>query len=713
MFFSNNPINSHVFCHMLMLLSPLICKVIDKEGMKMKDLKIPEKRYRPEIEGVRTVATLLVAIYHIWLGRVSGGIDVFFVLSGFLITTSLLSRVERTGSLGFINFIVGLAKRLFPQALFVSLMTGIAAFFIIPKVQWEALVTHIFASTFYFENWRLAIDSVDYLARDNATSPFQHFWSLSVQGQFYIVWSLVIFIAFTLARVILKTPIRKTLLAILLALFAISLSYSIYKTDTNQPWAYFDTFARLWEFSIGGIFALLLPYLRMNKYISTVTGWLGILIICLTGIVLPVSTVFPGYLALVPISGALLVLVTSENSTKLGIDKFLGRKPFAFLGSLTYGFYLWHWPLLIFYQTTFETQNVSLSHGAFILLASFILSYISTHLVEKPIRKLDMKCNKFKLYGSLSTLLVLVIAMTVGYTQYVNAEKEEATISTISTKDYPGARVLYEEIELKEGVELIPSLLTLKEDVPEFYKMKECLSRNLEEVRVCHFGVTENPDYTVAVVGGSHSAHWMPALEILAEEMNFQIDLYSHDGCRFTTADPNPEFNFTDACLAWNKNLIEILKKDPPDLVFAPSTLNKREVIPQGFINQWVELDGYTHIFGIRDNPRMKENVPECLEREEDISACSVARDEALSKVAPWDNTPGIPDNVYFADLSDGFCDKERCYSVIGNIIVYRDDNHITASYMKTLAPLLKPYLQEAFDLLDSGTFEQHRNSGS
>lgn len=668
----------------------------------MKDLRIPEKRYRPEIEGVRTVATLLVAIYHIWLGRVSGGIDVFFVLSGFLITTSLLSRVERTGSVGFMSFIVGLAKRLFPQALFVSIVTGIAAIFIIPKVQWEALVSHMLASTFYFENWRLALDSVDYLARDNATSPFQHFWSLSVQGQFYIVWPLVIVIAFTLARVIFKTPIRKTLLTILFMLFVTSLSYSIYKTNTNQPWAYFDTFARVWEFSIGGMFALLLPYLKFNKYVSTVTGWLGILIICLTGIVLPVSTVFPGYLALVPISGALLVLVSSENSTVLGIDKFLSKKLFVFLGGLTYGFYLWHWPLLIFYQTAFETSEVPLLHGAYILLATLVLSYISTHLVETPIRTLDMRKNKFKLYGSLSALLALMMAVTVSFAQYVNAQKEQA-ILPVSAEEYPGARVFYEEVEPKEDVELIPSLLVLKEDTPTFYSMPECLAKDLVEVRVCHFGVTENPDYTIAVVGGSHSGHWMPALEILAEEMNFQIDLYSHDGCRFT--DEDPDGHLTANCVEWNANLIEVLKENPPDLVFAPSTLNKRDYVPQGFVNQWKALDGYTHIFGIRDNPRMNEKTPECLERVDDISECSVPRDEALSAVNPWDNTPGIPDNVYFADLSDYFCTEDTCSAVIGNIIVYRDDNHITTEYMKTLAPVLKIPLQEAFDKLDNGTW--------
>ncbi len=680
---------------------------MNEEGFeKMKDLRIPDKRFRSEIEGVRTVATLLVAIYHIWLGRVSGGIDVFFVLSGFLITTSLLARIERKGSVDFVNFILGLAKRLFPQALFVTLVVGISAIFIIPKVQWESLVSHIVASTFYFENWRLAIDSVDYLARDNATSPLQHFWSLSVQGQFYIIYPLIIIFSFVLSRFIFKTPIRKTLLAVLSVLFILSISYSIYKTNTNQPWAYFDMFARLWEFSSGGIFALLLPYLRLNKYISTVAGWIGIMLICLTGIILPVSTVFPSYLALVPISGVLLIIVASENSTKLGIDKLLGQKIFVFSGSLTYGFYLWHWPLLIFYQTAFETQDVSLTYGSLILLATLILSYISTHLVEIPIRKLDIKRNKFKLCGLLSSLLVLVVSMVFGYVQYIHAEKEEAKI-TASSKVYPGARVLYEDVELNKNVELLPSLLTLKEDLPKFYSMQECLSYNLEEVRVCHFGVLENPDYTVAVVGGSHSGHWMPALEILAEEMNFQIDLYNHDGCRFTTKDPDPFYDFLpESCLKWNENLIEILKNDPPDLVFAPSTINNDKVIPQGFINQWKELDGYTHIFGIRDNPRMKEKAPECIERVVDVSECSIERDKALSKVAPWDNTAGIPDNVYFADLSDYFCDDERCYSVIGNIIVYRDNNHITTTFMKTLAPMLKIPLQEAFDLLDSGTFD-------
>lgn len=673
----------------------------------MKDLKIPEKRYRPEIEGLRTFATLLVVIYHIWLGRVSGGIDVFFILSGFLITTSLITKLEKHGTVAYSHYLLGLVKRLFPQALIVSTVICIASLFILPKVQWEALKSHIVASVLYFENWRLAFDAVDYLERDNATSPFQHFWSLSVQGQFYVVWPFIIVLAFGLAKYTFKLPVRKTLLAVLSFMIVVSLSYSIYKTYTDQAWAYFDTFARVWEFSIGGVFAILLPYLIFNKYVSTFLGWIGLVIICTTGLVLPVSTVFPGYLALVPITGAILILVAAQNSTKLGVDKMLAWKPLTSIGGLSYGIYLWHWPLLIFYQIQFDVQTVPIVDGLVLIIITMVLAYISTRFVEKPIRSLDNNKHKIPLYASLVILFLTVFASAIVFAQFVKAEKQKINETPITAEYYPGAAALYNNAEVKDVGMFIPSLLDIKMDVPDFYSLHHCLAQGKEEVRLCQFGAKENPDYTVAVVGGSHAGHWMPALEILAEEMNFRIDLYSHDGCRFTTADK--KFKFKEVCLKWNENMIEVLKQSPPDLVFVPSTLNKRQEIPQGFINQWKALDGYTHIFGIRDNPRMKENIPACIERVRYVTKCSVARDEALSKVAPWEYTKDIPDNVYFADLSDNFCDEERCHGVIGNIVVYRDNNHITSTYMRTLAPALKAPLQEAFDLLDSGQFEQHR----
>lgn len=665
----------------------------------MKDLRLPNKRFRPEIEGVRTIATLLIVIYHIWLGRVSGGIDVFFVISGYLMTLSILSTIERTGSMNFVDYFLKLTRRLFPQAIVVLIFTGVLAVVLLPQFEWGEIITHMIASTFYFENWRLALDSVDYLAQDNSASPFQHFWSLSVQGQFYIIWPVVLLTVYHAARKLFKTPVYKTLLVSLIVVFMGSITFSIYQTNVNQPFAYFNTFTRIWEFSIGGIFALLSSHMFFTKRLSVVLGWIGLLIICLTGVVVPVSTAFPGYLALLPISGVLLILIASENITVYGVNQFLATKPLIYLGSLTYGIYLWHWPLLIFYRSYMETEVVPLMHGVLLIISTIVLSMISTKLLEKPVQKIGRSQKKGKLVVVLTSMVVLVCSSIFSISAYI----EKATASSevlVVENDYPGAEAMLYDLEVKEDMELIPSPSEIKTDLPTFYEDLECQAVNLTEVRKCSYGVLEGFDFTIALVGGSHSGHWFPALMELAEEMNFKIDLYSHDGCRFT--DEDPRGNLTEACIPWNENLIDVLIKDPPDLVFTTSTVNKRPKVPRGFINQWNRLDGITTVFAIRDNPRMGSVVPVCLEQADDPLECSVPRDEGVSEVAPWEVTGGIPSNVIFADLTDSFCDDTTCYPVIGNIIVFRDDNHITAQYSKTLAPALKIPLQQAFDSLEN-----------
>ncbi|PID00872.1 acyltransferase family protein [Sporosarcina sp. P29] len=666
----------------------------------MSDLKLPNKRFRPEIEGVRTVATLLIAIYHIWFGRVSGGIDVFFVISGYLMTLSIISRIERTGSVNFIEYFLNLMRRLLPQATIVLIFTGVFAVILLPQFEWGEIIAHMMASTFYFENWRLALDSVDYLAKDNFASPFQHFWSLSVQGQFYLIWPALLASIYYLARKFLKTPVYKTLLGSLIIVFICSLVLSVYQTNVNQPFAYFNTFTRIWEFSIGGIFALLSPYLFFNKRWSVVLGWLGLAIIGLTGILFPVSTVFPGYLALIPISGVLLILIASESITIYGVNRFLSTKPLIYLGSLTYGVYLWHWPLLIFYRSYMETETVPLGDGILLLMTTFVLSMISTKLVEKPVQKLGRNQKNGKLLVVLSTMVVLACSSIFSISAYI----EEATASSdiVQEQDYPGAQSNQFNMKPVSHVDLIPSPSEIKTDLPVFYNDLECQSANLTEVRKCSYGVLKDFDFTLALVGGSHSGHWFPALIELAEEMNFKIDLYSHDGCRFT--DEDPRGNLTKACIPWNSNLIDTLLEDPPDLVFTTSTVNKRPKVPRGFVNQWKKLEGVTTIFAIRDNPRMQEIIPICLEKADDPLECSVPRDQAIAKDTPWEVTEGIPSNVFFADLTNSFCDETTCYPVIGNIIVYRDDNHITAQFAKTLAPALKVPLQQAFDSLGKHT---------
>lgn len=666
----------------------------------MADLRSPEKRYRPEIEGIRTVATLLVVMYHMWFGKVSGGIDVFFVLSGYLITLSLLSRIERSGKVEFGNFWFGLATRLFPQALFVIIVIGSLSLILLPKFEWNEIIAHMTASTFAFENWRLAFDAVDYLASDEFASPFQHYWSLGVQGQFYLLWPCVILLSYWLARDVLHKPVRKTLAAVLAVIFTVSLGYSIYITSVNQPWAYFDTFARMWEFAAGGLFALFSPYLVFNKKIHTLLGWSGLAVICLTGVLVPVSDVFPGVMAMIPILGTVFVLTAAENSSKIGVDRLLGMRPFIYLGGLSYGIYLWHWPLLIFYQTATNQLTVPFSAGLEILFVTAVLAFITTNMLERPVLKL----KKYKREGKLTSVLV-VLLLTAEFTAisiavYIDNAKAVFVPESAEQAVYPGAQSIFYDIEPAKFVDFIPSSLEVRGDLPAFYDDAACVGKDEIEVKKCSFGKTDNPAYTVALVGGSHSGHWFPALDELAEELDFQIDVYNSDGCRFTNEDPDN--HLTKNCLKWNENLIEQLKESPPDLVFTTATLNKHRTVPAGYIGQWKELEDISTVFAVRDNPRMKENIPLCLEYVDDPMKCAIDREQGISDEVPWENTAGIPDNVIFADLSDYFCDEQTCYPVIGNIIVYRDNNHLTAAYSKTMAPALKAPLEKALAGTDS-----------
>ncbi|MFD2044513.1 acyltransferase family protein [Ornithinibacillus salinisoli] len=662
----------------------------------MTDLKVTEKRFRPEIEGVRVVAAFLVAIYHIWLGAVSGGVDVFFIVSGYLITVSLLTKMERYGKFNYFDYLLGLARRLFPLSFTVLFFTGLFSIIIMPQLQWKQIISEIFSSAFYFQNWQLATNAIDYLAQNNDASPLQHFWALSIQGQFYVTWPLVIFTAYLIAKKILKTPTRKTLLVILSTMFLISIGYSIYITDNNQPWAYFDTFARVWEFSLGGIIALLLPYLRMKKTISLIIGWLGLSIICFTGIILPVSNVFPGYVALLPTTGVILVIIAAENGSKFGVDKLLGTKPFLYLGNISYGFYLWHWPLLIFYYAYFGTDTVSITDGMLIMLLTLILSIISVKVIETPIRKINIKQSRMKLAVILAIIIIPALSLNTSWGLYANANQGKYT-EVFNMEDYPGAFVVEEDIKPNPNKEPILMEANATSALPEFYSSSSCYANNREEteVEICSFGETESPDYTIALVGGSHSGHWFPALIELSEKLKLKIDIYNKDGCRFTDDDFNGQM--TDECMEWNKNVIQPLMDNAPDIIFTTANVNNGSTVPIGYINQWKKFEGVTEIFAIRDNPRMKEKIPVCLETKSP-DECSVPREDALSDIPPWENTEGIPNNVTFADLSDYFCDDNTCKPIIGNVIVYRDQHHLTNLFVKTLAPALEEHIIKALD---------------
>lgn len=640
---------------------------------------------------------MLVAIFHIWLGKVSGGVDVFFIVSGYLITSTLLFRLQRHGKINFLENFLGLAKRLFPLAFLVLLATVAMTILVLPQSVWTQAQEEFIASLFYFENWKLAFDSVDYLAENNVASPFQHFWALSIQGQFYITWPLLLTGVYLIAVKWLKLPFRKSLLGILSILFILSFSFSIYATNVNQPFTYFNTFARVWEFSLGGLLVLLLPYLKFKKPVHILMGWIGLFTILLTGILLPVADMFPGYAALLPTMGVIFIIIAAENGNSFGVERLLHSKPLQWMGSISYGVYLWHWPLLIGYLNVFAVEKVSLLDGLLIIIISIVLAYITIQTVEKPIRTLSLTKQKLKITSIVAASLVFMTSIGLAWMLYIDHLQAEAAKLAENTLDYPGGLVISDGMVEKEGIEPIPTLLDLPTDLPTFYSDPNCelgFSRT-NGLGECSYGELIDPKATIALVGGSHSGHWFPAIEPILKQNSYRLDIIYEDACRFTTDDFDGAL--TESCMEWNEFVLEKLQSSPPDLVITTANVGDEDVVPQGYIEAWKELEGKTHILAIRDNPRTLVRPAACLLGKNE--ACEYPRSKVLSDEIPWENTANIPSNVTFADFSDYFCIEDTCPQVIGNVIVYRDLHHLSAAYAATLVNAVEPEIINAIKI--------------
>lgn len=650
-----------------------------------------KRKFRPEIEGLRAVAALLVAVYHIWMMRVSGGVDVFFVVSGFLITTSLLSRYARDGYINFFNFIFGLLKRLLPNALLVLTVVLIASYFIMPEYRHAGIIKEIFASIFYFENWQLAVSGTDYLNQGSEKSPVQHFWAMSIQGQFYVIWFLIVSLAIIIHKKF-KVDFKKSFVGILLTIIILSFIYSVYLTAVNQPLAYFDTKTRVWEFGIGGLLLIIIYKIKLPGFISTVIGWIGLLILLGTGLMLDVEKSFPGYIALLPVIAAVFILVAGENSSKLGVEKFLGSKLMVWIGGLSYGLYLWHWPLLSFYYVIFDTTDVSILHGMLIILISLILSYLGNNFLETPINKLIGKNNfTFRKFIPIAIQLGVVLTLLgawygAGELQSSNQEK------LLGNSDYPGA--LSEDISFSpEGSKPIPSLETAKEDTPSPYADGCQLSPGESEVKVCEYVNTDDYEHTVALVGGSKSTHWLPSLQNLGD--NYRILNVTKSGCRFSL--DNSE-GIADDCYEWNTKVVDELAEYEPNLVITLADIADREYeeVPKGFLKQFERLNDYNiPILAIRDTPYFEKDVVECLSQANEPGECSIEKSKTLAPISAWEKLSNPPKNVTYVDYTDYLCDGTTCPPIVGNVLAYRDKNHMTETFNKTFAPIIRKDIEK------------------
>ncbi|MBB3051128.1 peptidoglycan/LPS O-acetylase OafA/YrhL [Prauserella isguenensis] len=659
---------------------------------------VPAKtRYRPELQGLRALACALVVIYHVWLDRVSGGVDVFFFVTGFLITgqlfrASLRDRVRFRATWG--RFV----KRLVPSMATVLVGTVVAAYFLLPETRWEQTAGEIVASALFFENWQLAAQSADYFAQHDQASVVQHFWSLSIQGQFYLVWPLLIAaFAFVVKR--FGGNLHRWLFGLLTVLTAGSLAYSVYLTAADQQFAYFMSATRVWEFALGGLVALAIDRLALPRAIRILLGWLGVAGLVLCGLVLQVGTMFPGYVALWPVVAAALVLVAGQTGTVLGADRMLSSRPLNYLGNVSFSLYLWHWPVLLFYVLLRDRPEVGLRGGAVVIAVSLALAMLTYHLVEKPV--LRAKVDTRTVWGSYRVgAAMLAVVLAVAGTWQLAAVERATFVQKEDDPAHPGAQVLSPGGPHADGdADPIPPFAALPKQYDNFTAEQCRHSDKNEIVVICNESLHPNPTRRVVVAGDSHSQQFNAALRPAAKKAGWEIISMGRGGCPLTTEAPNnPE------CTAWNETVMQEILELEPDAVFTMASRDahplRDEVTPAGYVEQWRTLEeAGIPVIAARDNPRFNRSLAECAEkRGVDHPSCSVERDKVYDPQPSWTAVENLPQNVSFVDFSDYFCTPTECPPMIGNVLVYLDNNHITKAYMKTLAPVVRERMAGILD---------------
>lgn len=658
-----------------------------------KNLIEIQKVYRPEIEGLRVVAALLVAIYHIWFGRVSGGVDVFFVISGFLITTSILSTINRTGQFKFLPYITKLAKRLLPSVLTILSVVVILSFFWLPGSIIGKTLKEVLASLFYYQNWQLALSSTDYLDAAQMKTPVEHFWAMSIQGQFYIIWFLIFAFLLVIIKKFNIVKVKNLINFFLIGLFISSLIYSIYLTNVNQPFAYFITFTRVWEFALGGLLCLNLSKLKLNRFVSIIIGWVGLIGLVLTGIVFDVSTAFPGYVALWPMLCAVMIVAAGVQDNKYNVKRFLGAPIMVKLGGLSFGVYLWHWVILSFYNYHFS-QQPGLLVGVGIILLSFILSYFMTEYIEKPIRQIDNPKKSFKRLAFMASATVILIVSFFS----VNTIGDYLHAKSIVDSDYPGAMAKEENIDVTEQ-EPIPALKDVFDDLPISHLDETNQGLKEADLKIGYYGETEDYSRTIAVVGSSHSQHWLEAVLEATKDTDYRVLGITRSGTRFSSG-----YDDDDLKGQWVNEVTEYLRDnaDDIDLVISHATAadTDDDIVHQWMIDKLEEVHDFgINVLAVRDNPRYDFNVLESLEIEGEeqtiqlMNATDNQKDEAFWNEFVENNT-----SLYTLDLTDYFKVDGEFRPIIGNIVIYRDERHMTRTFSKSFGPIFHREFEEILE---------------
>lgn len=678
---------------------------------------------RLDIQGLRTVAVGLVIAYHLYPGKLPGGfvgVDIFLVISGFLIVGSLVRELAKTGTVKLGTFYARRIRRLLPASTVVLLAVVAATIVVLPQSRWQEVARDVVASALQVQNWNQALGSASYESAGALVSPVQHFWSLAVEEQFYLVIPLLLVLAVAGGRR-LKWGARTASLWFLVMLCIASFIHSVVFSLQSHDIAYFATSTRMWELGLGGILALVLPLIKPGPALRLAAGWSGVAMVLASAVFFRTTMAFPGYVALVPVVGAMLIIVAGAPSAsgraagRFELSHFLSLRPVTYLGDISYSLYLWHWPVIVFY-ILLQGHEPGLAGGAGILALSLLLAALSYHQVEQrfrfakpappsaglPNRPATRNRSAYALAGAL--VIVSCVAAAAPWT--VVQIKSMQAFSGDGSPDYPGAMAFdpKEPARVPAGFPISPDPAVAGKDVPLTFK-DGCGSYDPGKFTdaQCWYGSLAGGKLIV-LVGDSHAGQYIDPLSSIASKHRWQVRAMVRNGCPFSAAPASSATTTYTNCSDQNKvTLKKILAMKPERVVVAGmAPEGYRKALKWGWSSDSVLVDGYVQMLrpmkaaGIKvsvvtDTPYPAVSVPDCVAKKGPTA--DDCQTPSGSTVDPLQAAAEEVGAVQVIGFNEYLCRNGTCPPVIGNVLVFRD-NHLTTTFAKTLETPMQAALQ-------------------
>ncbi|GGL04935.1 acyltransferase [Salinibacterium xinjiangense] len=667
-----------------------------------------------------------------WPQKLTGGfigVDVFFVISGFLITAHLMREYENHGRISLTQFWARRIRRLLPAALSVLASCVVAVFVLLPEVVRVESLRQIAAASVYIVNWTLAFDAVDYLGAGNNATLVQHYWTLSVEEQFYVAWPLLLVgVGWLVSRANRRSGGGRSVTFFgwtALAVVGVSFAYSLYLTWFSPSFSYFSTATRAWEFAAGALLAVVValrPALvsRLRDSVvgsrSGVVTIVGVAVIVMSAVLLNGSLPFPGVLASLPVIGTLLVIAGGMPGWH-PMSTLVSLRPVQFTGDVSYSLYLWHWPVITIF-VTLQGRPPTTPEGLAIVALSVGLAAATKYFVEDPARRKSFFTRSRRpayLLALSGAVVFVVLSVSVGgaITRQADAERAAFDEQVVDGTGCFGANALLGSGECPDAF-LLDSTVNLTAASTDLNTTDWCLTWRDEDWKTCELGDPAATEGTIALVGDSHAAAMTAAFDEYYRDRGVRVITYTRFGCSGLNQgtagadDSTEQGGYEYACRQWSERVRSEIagRSDIDEVVYLNFTSGYiasggrapgYALTPSEIADTWNQMIASgKSVTVVKDLPKTSgEDVPACLSTRVGQNApCSTSR--ALDafddpQVAAISLTDGPVRQI---DLTDGFCDETTCFSVIGGVVVYADNNHIGGTYARTLMQYLGPQLR-------------------